>query len=47
MFSFMKFDIAYAENVYALDKVNSEKLAAVFIKKLLWYIEADKAPAHH
>ena len=39
-------DKAYDENGKALDKANSDKLAAVFIKELLWCINADKAPKH-
>ena len=46
MFSVPTIDKAYDENGKALDKSNSDKLAAVFIKELLWCIEADKAPKH-
>ena len=46
MFSVPTVDKAYDENGKALDKPNSDKLAAVFIKELLWCIEADKAPKH-
>ena len=46
MFSVPTVDKAYDENGKALDKSNSDKLAAVFIKELLWCIEADKAPKH-
>ncbi len=44
MFSVPTVDKAYDENGKAMDKLNSDKLAAVFIKELLWCIEADKAP---
>jgi NAD(P)H-dependent FMN reductase len=44
MFSVPTVDKAYDENGSAMDKPNSDKLAAVFIKELLWCIEADKAP---
>ncbi|MFZ4105057.1 NADPH-dependent FMN reductase [Flavobacterium sp.] len=47
MFPVPMVDKAYDENGKALDKLNSDKLAAVFIKELLWCIEADKAPQHH
>ena len=46
MFSVPTVDKAYDENGKALDKSNSDKLAAIFIKELLWCIEADKAPKH-
>ena len=46
MFSVPTVDKAYDENGKAMDKSNSDKLAAVFIKELLWCIEADKAPKH-
>ena len=46
MFSVPSVDKAYDENGKAMDKSNSDKLAAVFIKELLWCIEADKAPKH-
>ena len=46
MFSIPTVDKAYDENGKAMDKSNSDKLAAVFIKELLWCIEADKAPKH-
>ncbi len=46
MFSVPTVDKAYDENGKPLDKANSDKLAAVFIKELLWCIEADKAPKH-
>ena len=44
MFSVPTVDKAYDENGKALDKSNSDKLAAIFIKELLRYIEADKVP---
>jgi NAD(P)H-dependent FMN reductase len=47
MFSVPMVEKAYNENGKAIDKLNSDKLAAVFIKELLWFIEADKAPQHH
>lgn len=37
---------AYDENGKPTDKLNSDKLAAIYIKELLWCIEADKAPEH-
>ena len=37
---------AYDENGKALDKPTSDKLAAIFLKELLWCIEADRAPQH-
>ena len=46
MFSVPTVDKAYDENGKALDKSNSDKLAAIFIKELLWCIEADKVPKH-
>ncbi len=46
MFSVPTVDKAYDENGKAMDKLTSDKLAAVFIKELLWCIEADKAPKH-
>ena len=46
MFSVPTVDKAYDDTGKALDKSNSDKLAAVFIKELLWCIEADKAPKH-
>ena len=46
MFSVPMVDQAYDENGKAMDKPKSDKLAAVFIKELLWCIEADKAPKH-
>jgi len=30
----------------AMDKLNSDKLAAIFIKELLWSIEAAPVPKH-
>jgi len=42
MFSVPLVDKAYDENGKAMDKPNSDKLAAVFIKELLWCIEADR-----
>ena len=44
MFSVPSVDKAYDENGKAMDKLSSDKLAAVFIAELLWCIEADKAP---
>ena len=44
MFSVPTVDKAYDENGKAMDKSNSDKLAAIFIKELLWCIEADRAP---
>ena len=46
MFSIPSVDKAYDENGKALDKANSDKFAAVFIKELLWCIEADMAPKY-
>ena len=46
MFSVATVDKAYDENGKPMDKSNSDKLAAFFIKELLWCIEADKAPQH-
>ena len=46
MFSVPTVDKAYDENGKAMDKSNSDKLAAIFIKELLWCIEADRAPQH-
>ncbi len=46
MFSVPTVDKAYDENGRPMDKLNSDKLAAIFIKELLWCIEADKAPKH-
>ena len=46
MFSVPTVDKAYDENGKPMDKSNSDKLAAVFIKELLWCIEADSAPQH-
>lgn len=46
MFSVPMVDKAYDENGKPMDKSNSDKLAAIFIKELLWCIEADKAPQH-
>jgi NAD(P)H-dependent FMN reductase len=45
MFSVPTVDKAYDENGKALYKPISDKLAAVFIKELLWCIEADRAPS--
>jgi len=39
-------DKAYDENGKPMDKTNSDKLSAIFIKELLWCIEADRAPNH-
>ena len=44
MFSVPTVDKAFDENGKAMDKLNSDKLAAVFIKELRWCIEADRAP---
>jgi NAD(P)H-dependent FMN reductase len=46
MFSVPSVEKAYDENGNALDKMNSDKFAAIFIKELLWCIEADRAPTH-
>ena len=46
-FYILTVDKAYDENGKAMDKANSDKLAAFFIKKLLWCIEADKEPKHN
>jgi len=46
MFSVPTVDKAYDENGKPMDKLNSDKLAAIFIQELLWCIEADKAPKH-
>jgi NAD(P)H-dependent FMN reductase len=46
MFSVPMVDKAYDENGKAIDKLSSDKLAAIFIKELLWCIEADLAPKH-
>ncbi len=46
IFSVPTVDKAYDENGKPTDKLNSDKLAAVFIKELLWCIEADRAPIH-
>ncbi len=46
MFSVPTVDKAYDKQGNAMDKSNSDKLAAVFVKELLWCIEADKAPQH-
>lgn len=46
MFSVPAVDKAYDENGHATDKSGSDKLAAVFVKELLWCVEADKAPKH-
>ena len=47
MFSVPMVDKAYDENGKAMDKPNSDKLASIFIKELLWCIEADKALQHN
>lgn len=44
MFSVPTVDKAYDENGKPMDKLNSDKLAAIFIKELLWCVEADRAP---
>ncbi len=46
MFSVPTVDKAYDENEKAMDKLNSDKLAAIFIKELLWCIEADTVPQY-
>ena len=46
MFSVPTVDKAYDENGKPMDKLNSDKLAAIFRQELLWRIEADKAPKH-
>ena len=46
MFSVPTVDNAYDDKGNAIDKSNSDKLAAIFIKELRWCIEADKAPKH-
>jgi NAD(P)H-dependent FMN reductase len=46
MFSVPMVDKAYDENGKALDKLNSDKFASIFIKELLWCIESDKALQH-
>ncbi len=46
MFSVPTVDKAYDETGKPLYKLNSDKLAAIFIKELLWCIEADRAPKH-
>lgn len=47
MFSVPTVDKAYDETGKALDKAKSDQLAAVFVKELLWCIEADKAHIHN
>lgn len=47
MFSVPTVDKAYDENGTPMDKSNSDKLAAIFIKELLWCVEADRAPERH
>jgi NAD(P)H-dependent FMN reductase len=46
LFSVPNVEKAYEANGNALDKPASDKLAEVFIKELLWCIEADKEPNH-
>lgn len=46
MFSVPNVDTTYDENGKPMDKTNSDKFAAAFIKELLWCIEADLAPKH-
>ena len=46
MFSVPTVNNAYDEKGNAIDKTKSDKLAAVFIKELLWCIEADKEPKY-
>lgn len=46
MFSVPMVAQAYDEEGKATDKAGSDKLAAVFIKELLWCVEADRAPTH-
>jgi NAD(P)H-dependent FMN reductase len=45
-FSVPNVDTGYDVKGKALDKLNSDKFAAIFTKELLWCIEADKAPSH-
>ncbi len=47
MFSVPTVEKAYDENGKAMDKLNSDKLAEIFIKELLWCIEVDRAPQRH
>jgi len=44
MFSVPTVDKSFDENGKPMDKLNSDKLAAVFMQELLWCIQADKAP---
>jgi NAD(P)H-dependent FMN reductase len=46
MFSVPMVDKAYDDNGKAMDKLNVDKFAAIFIKELLWCIELDRAPQH-
>ncbi len=46
MFSVPTVDKAYSADGIAVDKSASDVLAAVFIKELLWWIEADTDPKH-
>lgn len=44
VFSVPMVDEAYDKDGKAQDKINSDKLASIFIAELLWCIEADSAP---
>ncbi len=44
MFSVPTVDKSFDENGKPMDKLNSDKLAAIFMQELLWCIQADKAP---
>ena len=46
MFFVPNLEKAYDQNGKPMDKSNSDKLAAIFIKELLWYNEAEKALKH-
>ena len=46
MFSVPSVNESYDDEGNAMDKSKSDKLAAVFVKELLWCIEADNAPEH-
>jgi hypothetical protein len=46
MFSVPTVDKAYDENGKAMDKLKSCKPAAIFVKELLWCVEADRAPQY-
>jgi hypothetical protein len=47
IFSVPMVDKACDENGKAIDKLNSDKFAAIFIKELLWCIESDRGPQHN